>query len=144
MKMVMDSSALVPVLHDEDESENAIRFMEMCREEGVSLAVSPLVYSEVGNCIVQFSKREGRTGKKFLNKFLGLHLERIPMDNKLLLSALSIAESKELTFYDAVHAASAASVDAPLITLDKELISKVDKAIDLREGIEYLEALKSQ
>ena len=144
MKMVMDSSALVPILHDEEESENAIRFMEMCREEGVSLAVSTLVFSEVGNCIVQFSKREGRTGKIFLKKFLELHLERIPTDNKLLLSALSMAESKELTFYDALHAASADSIDAPLITLDRELLLKVDKAIDLKEGIEYLKALKSQ
>ena len=141
MKFVLDSSAIVPILHTEDQSENALRFVELCQQAGIGLAVSPLIYCEVGNCIVQFSKKEKKNGQTFMNNLLGMHFESVPMTVELLSQAMSIAQKRGLTYYDAVHAATANTENAPLITLDNELLSRVKNSLDLEDAKEYVEMM---
>lgn len=144
MNFVMDSSAIVPILHEEEETENAVKLIEMCLEKGIQLAISPLVLYEVGNCIIQFSKRESRDGKEYLRKFLDMDLKVIEINDDILLSTCDLAREHDLTFYDAVHAEISAFEDSILITLDGKLLSSIDRSLDLNGAIEYLETLDPQ
>jgi predicted nucleic acid-binding protein len=144
MKFVMDSSALVPILHDEDETDNAHRFFDLCRKIGISLSISPLARCEVGNCILQFAKREHKDPMVYLNRFLRIDLEMIPMDDDLLLEAMDIAKESKLTFYDAIHAAGAKIAGSPLVTLDEALLARTKNALDLADAIDYLESLSNE
>lgn len=141
MRFVIDSSAIVPILHEEKETTNAETFFDLCYMNRISLSISPLVRCEVGNCIINFTRREGKDPFQYMERFLGIDLEIIPLDDALLLMATEIAHEKKLTFYDAIHAAGARSKGSPLITLDGELMTKVDDAIDLEEAVEILKML---
>ena len=143
MKFVLDSSAIVPILHEEDQSKNALQFIESCQDEGISLAVSTLVYYEIGNCIVQFAQKEKKNGQKYLSHLLAMQFEVVPMNNELLIFAMGLAQKERVTYYDAIHAGSALIENAPLITLDKELLTKFKNTMAVEEGIEYVKTLKT-
>lgn len=141
MNLVLDSSAIVPILHDEKETDHARSFFDLCLKKGVSLSISPLVRCEVGNCIINFAKRERKDPTRYMERFLGIHMTSTPMDDELLIEAMRIARENGLTYYDAIHAAGAMIGGSLLVTLDDELLSKIEDAMDLKGTIEFLNAL---
>ena len=138
MRFVLDSSAIVPLLHEEDQTKNANSFFDLCHKHGVDLAISPLVRCEVGNCIVQFAKRENIDASRYLEMFMGIRFRMIPIGDQLLTFAIEISRKNGLTFYDAIHAAGAYLEDSPLVTLDKVILSRTEGSLDLSAAVELL------
>ncbi len=139
MIFVLDSSVIVPLFHQEEQSENAFRLFELCREAQISLAISPLVNCEVGNCIVQFTRGTKIDANAYMNKLLEMELKEIPLDHDVLMGALAISKEHRLTFYDAVHVSSASKAGSHLITLDREILKCIDTSLDLDEAIDLIE-----
>lgn len=79
MRFVLDPSAIVPLIHEEDQTKNAFGFSDLCHKHGVDLAISPLVRCEVGNCVVQFAKRENIDASRYLEMFMGIRFRMIPI-----------------------------------------------------------------
>lgn len=138
MKMVLDTSAIVPLLHQEEQTDNAYRFFELCHKYGIFLSISPLVTYEIGNCILTLSRTEDKDAKTFLENYLGMDLRSIHSDDDLLYESLDLAIKKKLTFYDAVHAIGGVRESAPLITLDKELLTRIDNSMSIKEAVDFI------
>ena len=145
MKFTLDLSVIVPLFNMEEETDNAGLFFDLCYEHSIPIAISPLVLNEVGNCIVQISKKVGKSGKEYMKRFLEMDLKVIDVDNDTLLSAFDIARKNDLTFYDAVHAAVSKKEKSVLITLDKELLSAIDGSLDIEGAIYFIrDSLESE
>jgi len=138
MKMILDTSAIVPLIHREEQTDNAYHFIELCNKYGLFLSISPLVSYEMGNCILQFSRKGSKSAREFLSHYLGMDLRSIDTDDDLLYGSLELAIEKNLTFYDAVHAMGGVRESAPLITLDKELLAKMENSMSIEDAIEYI------
>ncbi|MCU0800010.1 MAG: type II toxin-antitoxin system VapC family toxin [Candidatus Thermoplasmatota archaeon] len=141
MMLVLDSSVIVPLFHEEEQSDNAVRLFELCDEAKISLAISPLVHCEVGNCLVQFTKGTNRDASAYMEKLLEMDLKEIPLDRDVLMGALAISREHRLTFYDAVHVSSASRTGTNLITLDREILTRMDNSLDLDEAIDLIETV---
>ncbi len=139
MMFVLDSSVIVPLFHQEEQSENAVRLFTLCREAQISLAISPLVNCEVGNCLVQFTRGTGLDASAYMEKLLEMDLREVPLNNDVLLGAMEISKEHMLTFYDAVHVSSASKTGSHLITLDREILKSIDISLDLDEAIDLIE-----
>lgn len=139
MKFILDSSSIVPLFNQEEETENAERFFHLCHQYGIPVAISSLVLHEAGNCIIRISKKAKVDGKEHMKRFLEMDLKVIEADNDLLLSAYGIAKEYDLTFYDAVHAAVSRKEKSVLITLDKDLLDAIDESLDIMGAIDFIE-----
>jgi len=126
-KVVLDASAVAKWYFREEESEE----MRILRAKIVSgeleVHVPDLVFVELAN-VLRYAR--GASIADVVNGVkaaiaLGMITHRF---EQLLEKAAEIAFAKDLTIYDAVYSALAELEDAPLVTYDRELLAKVEKA----------------
>lgn len=139
MRFILDSSVIVPLFNQEEETVNAELLFDLFNEYIIPFAISPLVLHEVGNCIILISKKAKLDGMEYMKRFLEMDLKVIEVDNDLLLSAYDIAKEYDLTFYDAVHVAVSRKEKSVLITLDKDLLDAIDESLDIMGAIDFIE-----
>ena len=124
MDILIDASALMPILIDEPEKERIINLTKNCN------LIAPLVLPyEIGNALTRLKKRHILNDQKIMMTYNDF--QKIPM--RLLEvnieNALIIACKYTIYAYDAYYLEIAKRLNLSLLTLD-ELMKKV--AIDLK------------
>ena len=130
MNVLIDASALMPVLIDEPEKGVIIHTTKNCE----LLAPSILPY-EIGNALTRLKRRQILTEKKLLavyNDFKKIPLRLLEVDIE---NALKIACKYTIYAYDAYYLEIAYMLNLPLLTLDGPM-----KKIALDLGLKILGA----
>jgi predicted nucleic acid-binding protein len=126
MKMLIDASALMPVLVDEPEKENIIALTKNYE----LLAPSVLPY-EIGNALTRLKRRQILNDKQIIaayNEFLKIPLRLLEVDVE---NALRIACKYTIYAYDAYYLETACRFNLPLLTLDGPM-KKIALDLELR------------
>ncbi len=68
-----------------------------------------------------------------------LNIEFVPLDHDLACKSQSLAQKKNITYYDAVHVALCKKNKAILITQDRELPKKYKNTLSIDEILKRIE-----
>jgi predicted nucleic acid-binding protein len=126
MNVLIDASALMPILINEPEKEHIVNTTRNC----VLLAPSMLPY-EIGNALTRLKRRQILNEKQILTAYndfkkIPLRLVDVNIEN-----ALEIACKYSIYAYDAYYLEAACRLHLPLLTLDVPM-KKIAKNLNLR------------
>jgi predicted nucleic acid-binding protein len=129
MDVLIDASALMPILIDEPEKVNIINATKNCE----LLAPSVLPY-EIGNALTRLKRRQIMDDKQIMTAYsdftrIPLRLLEVDIEN-----ALRIACKYAIYAYDAYYLEMASRLGMPLLTLDRLM-----KEIALKLKLKVLE-----
>lgn len=139
MKLTLDSSVIAKLFIDEKDTKNAMSLMEKSIENGGELIASELILYEVGNTIWKHIRKKMIDGQEYLRQLFFLNIDYLPLNQDIACQTIALAQEYDITYYDAVHVMLAKSNEKPLVTEDKELLKKVDSAINIKEALRLLE-----
>jgi len=135
MKLALDSSVIAKLFIDENDTQNAVTLMEKSIENGGELIASELVFYEVGNTIWKHIRKKKTDGQEYLRQLFFLNIDYLPINPDAACQSIALAQEYDITYYDAVHVMLAKNNGASLVTEDKELLKKVDSAINIKEAL---------
>ena len=119
---VIDASALAALLFAEPDAKKVIREMEDCE------LVAPLLLPfELANVCLTKQRRHPTQREQLLANFLLFERMAIRYVEIQLVQALTLAEERKLTVYDASYLLLSLQLGAPLVTLDKQLAKAARK-----------------
>jgi len=136
-KVVLDASAVAKWYLKEEESGEMRTLRAKIVSGELEVHVPDLIFVELANvlrCARGSSVADVVNGVKAAMA-LGMVVHGF---EQLLEKAAEIAFAKDLTIYDAVYSALAELEDAALVTYDRELLAKVEKA---RRASDFLRSL---
>ncbi len=139
MKLTLDSSVIAKLFIDEKDTKNAVSLMEKSIEAGAELIASDLILYEVGNTIWKHIRKKKTDGQEYLRQLFFLNIDYLPINQDIACQTIALAQEYDITYYDAVHVMLAKNNEKPLVTEDKELLKKVDSAINIKEALRLLE-----
>ncbi len=139
MKLTLDSSVIAKLFVDEKDTKNAVSLMEKSIENGGELIASELILYEVGNTIWKHIRKKKIEGQGYIRQLFFLNIDYFPPNQDRACQTIALAQEYDITYYDAVHVMLAKNNGAPLVTEDKELLKKVDSAINIKEALRLLE-----
>jgi predicted nucleic acid-binding protein len=121
---LVDSSVAVKWLDakGEDEVEAANSLLRAEAESRIRLLVAELVFYEVGNALVRCRGWPGRKAGDGLEDLESICPDVVPLTRWLRTDAAIRAARHGLSYYDAVHWATAESIGATLVTADRQLL----------------------
>jgi len=126
MDVLIDASALMPVLINEPEKEYIVNTTRNCE----LLAPSMLPY-EIGNALTRLKRRQILNDKQIIavyNDFKKIPLRLLDVDIE---KALEIACANSIYAYDAYYLEASCRLHLPLLTLDVTM-KKIAKNLNLR------------
>lgn len=124
---VIDASVAVKWYVNEELRDKALRIREDFLSEVIDLEAPSLILYEVGNAIRHHpgaTEHECAIAVKELRN-LGIAIREL--DDAALSAAAKIAFDEKLTFYDASYLSLAKTIEATLVTADKELHNQLSK-----------------
>ncbi len=139
MNLVLDSSVIAKLFIDEKGSDKAIELFEKSSTEGITLIALDLVFYEVGNAILKHILGKEKDGSGYIRQLFFLNIEYSSLDQDLAGEAIKIAQTNDITYYDAVHIAFSQRHRSALVTEDKELLKKFKNAISMKSALERIE-----
>jgi len=137
MKLVVDASVVVKLMHEEDGSEDAIRLFVRAMDHDVELISSARMPSEVGNAIIKHLNAED--GEPFIEQVFELDIDMVPIDKHLVSEVMHNAIDLGISFYDSGYMTIAEKEVARFVTEDKELLRKIPSAIDIKKALRTIE-----
>jgi predicted nucleic acid-binding protein len=128
MKCVVDTNVFIAALRPDEKSHLPCRdFLQRCLQTTTSMICPVIVLAEISGCIAR-AVRNPHEAEVVLLKFRkNPSLRLIPIDATIAESAARFAARLFLKGADAIYLATAKSSDAPLITLDDEILSRGQK-----------------
>jgi len=130
MFIVVDASIWVSRLVSDDASHAIVKgWMTKQREQNIELVSPFLLLAEIGGAISRRTGIDvlGLNAIKQVEKLPGVKL--VEMDNSLLIDAAHLAAELGLRGADAVYVATAARLNLPMATLDKDQRERAEKRI---------------
>jgi predicted nucleic acid-binding protein len=125
-RCVLDASAAAALVLSEEDGPAMERVIEAAVTEGERLLVPPLFWDEVGNLLVVAARRGRITGEALLQIVDDLNLLPIVTADEsgveICRSTITLAQTHNLSYYDAVYLELAAREQLPLATFDRELL----------------------
>lgn len=124
---VADCSILIKLFVPENESKSAVLWSKGWRAGKFEVTAPELVIAEFTNVIwrkVRKKEISNSIGREIIKDFMKLPL-RIVNHSVLVEAAFNLAVGHEITVYDALYAALAYRLNAPLVTADIVLIKKL-------------------
>lgn len=121
---VVDCSAALPWLLEDEKTTETERLLERLVNEGETALAPPLLRYEVANAMLMAARR-GRVAKDEMRAALSF-FEKLPIEisvenGHVFSSALMLAEKHALTVYDALYLDLAIREGLPLASLDGAL-----------------------
>lgn len=141
MRFILDSSTIVKLFLIEEDSTEAMDLMKIGYSKNVNFMVSELVKYEVGNAFWKNLRKRDDDGRKFMREFLTLNMDYIPLNDDLAIQVMKIAHENDITYYDGVHIALSEKYNVQLVTDDKTLLDKFDKAITIKAAFKQVKNL---
>jgi len=137
MKLVVDASVVVKLMHEEDGSEDAVRLFVRAMDNDVELISSARMPSEVGNALMKHLNAED--GEPFIEQLFELDIDMVPIDKHLVSEVMYNAIDLGMSFYDSGYMTIAEKEVARFVTEDKELLRKIPSAIDIKKALRTIE-----
>lgn len=116
-----------------------IELFERSSARDIELVASKLIFYEVGNTILKHFRDTDIDGSEYMNQLFFLNIEYGPLDQPLAREVIKIAQTHDITYYDAVHMTLSQQNKSFLVTEDKELLRKFENAISMRDALEKIE-----
>jgi predicted nucleic acid-binding protein len=126
MNVLIDASALMPILINEPEKEQIVKATRNCE-----LSAPSILPYEVGNALTRLKKRQILNEKQIFvayNDFKKIPLRLVDVDIE---NALKIACKYSIYAYDAYYLDTACRLNVPLLTLDAPM-KKIALNLNLR------------
>ena len=117
MDIVVDASVIIAVIANEAEKDKLVKLTQ-----GANLVAPPSVHWEIGNAFSAMLKRSRITLHQALKAIEVYHRIPIRFAEVELDEALRIVAESNIYAYDAYLIRCALKYNAPLISLDKELV----------------------
>ena len=125
---VVDASVAIKLFVEEDDSTKAdALFDALASNPNARFVVPDLFYVECANILWQYARRgecSAEEASRSVGRLLSLVLDGL-WDALIVEDALALAVANDITVYDACYVAAAQRCNAPLITADEKLASKV-------------------
>lgn len=119
-QIVLDSSVVVKWFSKETKSDKAVRLMDAHVEGSTELLISELLFCEVANALRYKPDYTVEKLKNAISQLFNLHMNVIPLTEKLTGRAGEIAYDADVTLYDALPVALAEHRKTVCITADEE------------------------
>jgi len=126
MNVLIDASAIMPILINEPEKEHIIKTTRNCE----LLAPSILPY-EIGNALTRLKRREILNDKQILTAYNDFKKIPLRLLDVKIEDALRIACEYSIYAYDAYYLEAACRLRLPLLTLDVPM-KNIAKKLNLR------------
>lgn len=126
MDILIDASALMPVLIDEPEKRHIIRLTRNC-----NLLAPSMLPHEIGNALTRLKKRHILSNKEVIMAFSDFKKVPLRLLDTNIENALLIACKYSIYAYDAYYFELATRLNLPLLTLDGPM-KKVAMDLKLR------------
>ena len=131
-RAVVDASTGIKLFLDEPFSEQVhTLFAKLAEDPHAELYVPDLFFIECANILWKYVRRYGRTledSQTDLSNLKKLALISISTTN-LAEEALNLADSNNISVYDACYAALARQLNISVITADRRLVQAIDWAV---------------
>jgi predicted nucleic acid-binding protein len=131
-RYVVDASVGIKLFIDETLSDPAhALFEKLADDPPAELFVPDLFFIECANVLLKYTRRFGRKFEDAQADLADLNLLALKSTatRDLMEDALALANSRNLSAYDACYAVLAWQLDIPLITADERLAKAVDWAV---------------
>jgi len=132
LRCVLDASVGIKLFIEEEFSDKVQRlFAKLVEDSQTEIHVPDLFYIECANILLKYTRRYKRPLEDSLadlRDLNGLALQTTSTA-ELIEEALSLANERNLTAYDACYAVLAQRLELPLITADAPLAKAIDWAI---------------
>lgn len=136
---MIDSSVLVKLFVQEDDSEVAKELIITLHNQKISLLLPDLVLYELANALrwnKNLNKEDIATALLALE---GIGATILPASAEIILQAVSLAHTCNTTVYDAVFLALAQQENCVLITADASFGRKTSNCLTITQGITWAE-----
>ena len=129
---VVDSSVILKLLVQEDDSDKAAGFCASCMAGGIGLCAPDILLYEVGNILVRKRKLAIGAVTTAFEMILDTGVRLRIADVGFILRAAEIAGSTGASVYDASYVALAAEEGGVLVTADERLANLCGSAAHIR------------
>jgi predicted nucleic acid-binding protein len=132
LRCVLDASVGIKLFIEEEFSDEVQQLLaKLADDPQAEIHVPDLFYIECANILLKYTRRFERPLEDSLADLKDLNELALTVTSttELIEDALTLADQKKLTAYDACYAVLAQKLDLPLITADAPLASAVDWAI---------------
>ncbi len=142
-RVVIDASVAIAIARDEPTASSALRAIEELIQQGVRPAVPSHFWLEVVNSLSRRHRWPGSEILGAIHQLDRLGIDTVDLDRASVVLVIDVAERHGLSAYDAAYLALAASLDAPLATLDNAMRrASGARALDLNgHGLDETPAL---
>lgn len=124
---VIDASVAVKWYVNEELRDKALRLREDFLSEVIDLEAPSLILYEVGNAIRHHPGATERECASAVRELRNLGIAIRDLDDATAGAAAKLAFEENLTFYDAAYLSLAKTIEATLVTADKELYNQLSK-----------------
>ncbi|MBU7038984.1 MAG: type II toxin-antitoxin system VapC family toxin [Theionarchaea archaeon] len=139
MNLVLDSSVIAKLFIEEGDSHEAVELFQKGSLADITLTASELVLYEVGNTLLKHCRNTDIDVDEHMMRLFYLNVEYTLPHEILFTGALKTAKLYNITYYDAVHVALAEHCKSFLVTEDRELLKKIEDAINMKEALRIIE-----
>ena len=132
LRCVLDASVGIKLFVEEEFSDKVERlFAKLAEDPQTEIHIPDLFYTECANILLKYTRRFDRPLEDSLADIRDLNsLDlKVTSTNELIEDALTLAEEKNLTAYDACYAVLAQKLDLPLVTADAPMANAIDWAV---------------
>jgi predicted nucleic acid-binding protein len=132
LRCVLDASVGIKLFIEEEFSDKVQRlFTRLAEDARAEIHVPDLFYIECANILLKYTRRYKRPLEDSLADIEDLSKLALETTStaELIEDALSLANEKNLTAYDACYAVLAQKLELPLVTADAPLASAVEWAV---------------
>ncbi len=133
--LVIDSSAALAVVLNEDDSASIDREIRLWTSRRAQILVPELFWIEVANTLIRRYRQPFDVVLETVATIDRIGVTTVRSDRAAVLAAIASTLEHGLTAYDATYLALAESLEANLLTLDRELAAAAgDRAVKLEVG----------
>lgn len=123
---IIDASVLVEIFVGGQDRENCMRFLEKAAEEVWELHAPDALYYEVAGALSRYERRSDyATMEEDIADLSDLDLQTVPA-RELLLPAVEIARTHQISMYDSFYLALSKQLELTLVTVDGRLVRAVE------------------
>lgn len=126
-KVILDASVVIKWFFNEEGSNQADLYLERLKNQQITIVITPLLYYEVGNTLIS-KKVQKDDSDKIVRQLYSLPFEMKEVDPILFRQIIDIANSFNITFYDASYVTLMRNINCEFVTADKKLFEKVHKS----------------
>jgi len=123
--LVLDASVLLKWYYDENDSDKAIAIRDKFNRSELDILVPQILYYEVSNVFRYNKMYELAEKNRMINNLFSLGLETRLLSSEDMIIANELANTCNVTIYDAVYLSLARQLGIPLVTADEEFVKKV-------------------